>query len=480
MAKGTSIKDMPQDPLEGARNMDAPSGLPKTIDRFPEGIVTPPPSKSVSHRALICAALAGGERAIGRIKNLGASDDIDATRRGVMKIVSSWQGGEPGFSRKAVGRPDVLRAVGVGTDAEDGGGARVIDCGESGSTLRFLIPLAGLDGHEWVFRGRGRLLERPLALYRSVFEQSGGAFEQGADEVRVRGPLRSGVYELPGDVSSQFISGLLLALPLADGDSEISLTSPLESADYARLTADVMSAFGVDVVETGDGGDGVVNFDRITGWQISGGQSYKSARYTVEADWSQAAFFLCAGALGRRVVVDGMSPGSLQGDMRILGILKDMGCDVDAEMRAFPNRGVCHVRALAPLAGLNAVTVDARDIPDLAPPVAALACYLPGESRIDNAGRLRLKESDRFAALAGELSNIGADIRADGDALVIRGRDSLAGGRADAHGDHRIAMALAVAAIGCETPVELSGWESVSKSYPNFWWDFERTEKNET
>jgi 3-phosphoshikimate 1-carboxyvinyltransferase len=427
---------------------------PKTIHLFPEGIVTPPPSKSIGHRALICAALAGGKRAMDRIKNLGASDDIELTRRGVMQIVS----------------PDAGRS---------GGGARVIDCGESGSTLRFLVPLAGLDGREWIFRGKGRLMERPLSIYEDLFRRSGGTFERGADEVRVRGPLRSGVYELPGDVSSQFISGLLLALPQADADSEIVLTSPLESADYVRLTVDVMSAFGVDAQETGEGTVDGFGFERTTGWKAPGGQSYRSVRYHVEADWSQAAFFLCAGALGRRVVVDGLSPGSLQGDMRILGILKDAGCDVNAEMKMMSARGLCSVRALAPRTGLRAVTIDARDIPDLVPPVAALACSLPGESRIENAGRLRLKESDRLVALAEELSGIGADIRIDGDALVIRGKDRLAGGKADARGDHRIAMALALAAISCDGPVELSGWESVSKSYPGFWRDFEKTEKYE-
>ncbi|MDR1042754.1 MAG: 3-phosphoshikimate 1-carboxyvinyltransferase [Clostridiales Family XIII bacterium] len=454
--------------------------MEKTIDRFPEGAVTPPSSKSVSHRALICAALAGGEKAIGRIKNLGVSDDIDATRRGIVQIVSARNGAfsdgavDADFEAGADGyltKPNGLSA-GVATDA------RIIDCGESGSTLRFLIPIAGLDGREWIFRGGGRLMDRPLDIYKSVFEKCGGVFEQGDGEVRIRGPLRSGAYELPGDVSSQFISGLLFALPLLGGDSEIILTSPIESADYVMLTTDVMSSFGVDADEVGEGGDGVANFDRTTGWSIPGSQAYRSVKYVVEGDWSQAAFFLCAGALGRRVVVDGLSSGSLQGDMRILGILSDAGCDVSAEMK--PLRRACSVRALAPRSGLRAVTVDARDIPDLVPPVAALACYLEGESRIKNAGRLRLKESDRLTALAEELSKIGAGIRMDGDALVIRGKGSLDGGSADAHNDHRIAMALAVASIGCDNPVRLTGAESVSKSYPDFWRDFEKTEKYET
>jgi 3-phosphoshikimate 1-carboxyvinyltransferase len=431
--------------------------MEKTIDRYPEGVVIPPPSKSISHRAVICAAIAGGEKAVARIKSIGISDDIEATRRGVAKIVSAWSG--------------------QGGDTGDG---NVIDCGESGSTLRFLIPLAGIDGREWVLKERGRLRGRPLGAYEEVFRQCGGLFERGGGEVRVRGPLRPGTYELPGDVSSQFISGLLLAAPLLDGDSDIVLSSPLESADYVNLTIDVMSAFGVSVSVDGEGGDGVANFDRVTGWRIPGGQSYRSAKFSVEPDWSQAAFFLCAGAMGRRVAVSGLSPGSLQGDMRILGILKSAGCDVDAEMRMVPGRrGGGTFRALAPVSGLKAVTVDMRDIPDLAPPVAALACYLRGESRLENAGRLRMKESDRLDALAGELSNIGADIRVDGDSLVIRGRDSLAGGRADARGDHRIAMALAVAAIGCDGPVAITGWESVSKSYPDFWRDFEVSGKYE-
>ncbi|MDR0596357.1 MAG: 3-phosphoshikimate 1-carboxyvinyltransferase [Clostridiales Family XIII bacterium] len=441
----------------------------KLIERFPEGAVTPPPSKSVSHRALICAALAGGERAVRRVKNIGASDDIDATRRGI----------------------EIIRS---------GDNSRAIDCGESGSTLRFLIPLAGLDGREWVFRTKGRLIDRPLDIYEDIFRSRGGQLEKKAlakdaegesasggaytGEIRVKGPLSPGRYEMAGNVSSQFISGMLMALPLLGEGSEIILTTPLESGDYVRLTTDVMYSFGVAVREKSDGGMAgdpefalAADTASITGWEIPGGCAYQSVRYSVESDWSQAAFFLCAGALGRRVSVAGMSPGSVQGDMRILGILKDAGADVDAEMGLIRGRGTAVFRALAPHEGLRAVTVDATDIPDLVPPIAALACYLDGESRIENAGRLRLKESDRLEALARELGNIGADIRVEGDSLVIAGRKRLSGGNADAHGDHRIAMALSVAAIGCESPVGLTGWESVSKSYPNFWHDFEKTEK---
>ncbi|MDR2163531.1 MAG: 3-phosphoshikimate 1-carboxyvinyltransferase, partial [Clostridiales Family XIII bacterium] len=260
--------------------------MPKTIDRFPEGIVTPPTSKSIGHRALICAALAGGDRALRLVRNLGVSDDITATRCGILKLSAAFRGDGAISDPNSIGMEE-----------------RIIDCGESGSTLRFLIPLAGLDDHEWIFRGRGRLMERPLDIYKEAFALHGGEFVRRSDEVRVCGPLRSGMYEIPGDVSSQFISGLLLALPLTGGDSEIILASPLESADYVRLTIDVMSAFGVHTEEVGEGGDGIAHFDEVTGWRVPGGQSYKAAKYGVEADWSQAAFFLCAGALGRRVAV---------------------------------------------------------------------------------------------------------------------------------------------------------------------------------
>ncbi|MDR1797758.1 MAG: 3-phosphoshikimate 1-carboxyvinyltransferase [Clostridiales Family XIII bacterium] len=427
------------------------------IDRFPSGTVRVPPSKSLSHRAAICAALAGGEAAGAVVRGLGDSEDIRATVRGIARIVSR-DDGQP------------------------------VDCGESGSTLRFLIPLAAMAGGAWRFTGRGRLLERPLQVYADVFRAHGGEgsyFIQEDGEVRVRGPLLPGDYLLPGDVSSQFLTGLLLALPLAAGDSRLSLTSAAESADYVRLTVDVMRAFGVRANEeraAGQGagadadagtaasemradasteaagletlacGDAVVAAD---GYRIPGGQAYAPAAYTVEGDWSQAAFFLCAAALGRDVRVEGLRPDSHQGDRRAAALVEAIRTG-------------------------QGTVIDCRDIPDLVPPLAALACYARGVTRFVNAGRLRIKESDRLAALAQELSNLGAGVREEGDALVVAGvgdgqsptGSGLPGGRADAHGDHRIAMAVAVAAIGCRNPVRLTGADSVAKSYPHFWEDF--------
>lgn len=408
----------------------------KIIRAFPRGDVTPPPSKSVSHRGVICGALAaldgGGES---ELRGIALSQDIEATLGGIEAL---------GCRRRLDGGALYIRGGGVRREE--------IDCGESGSTLRFLIPVAALAETETVFTGRGRLMERPMKPYIDA----GIPLEQSDGRIAVRGPLRAGVYVLPGDVSSQFVSGLLFALPLLREDSEIRLTSPLESRAYVDLTIDMMGRFGVTVLPT------------ETGYRVPGGQRYRPATVTVEADYSQAAFFLGAAALGREVRCRGLLPDSIQGDRAILDILRSMGARVSFDGDA--------VTVAADR--LRPITVDAREIPDLIPPVAALCCFCDGVSHIVGAGRLRYKESDRLHALASELSKLGARVEEGPDSLTIRGAERLPGGRADAWGDHRIAMALAVAAIRCDGPVELTGASSVRKSYPNFWEEFEKEERH--
>jgi 3-phosphoshikimate 1-carboxyvinyltransferase len=328
----------------------------------------------------------------------------------------------------------------------------LINCVESGSTLRFLIPVAALSDRETVFKGKGRLLVRPMGAYDSVFAGTKTRFSHTQREIRVRGPLRGGLFRLPGDVSSQFVSGLLFALPLVEEDSEIRLESPLESRQYAEMTVDVMRRFGVEV-NVGE-----------QSFKLRGGQRYEPSEYTMETDYSQAAYFLGAAALGLDVRCAGLREDSRQGDKAILRILWEMGATITRE------DGVVSVHAER----LLPVTVDARENPDLIPPVAALCCYCEGTSRIVNAGRLRLKESDRLRALTEELGKLGARIKETADSLEIRGAPRLRGGRADAHHDHRIAMAVALAAIRCAEEVSLIGWHNVGKSYPNFWDDFEK------
>jgi 3-phosphoshikimate 1-carboxyvinyltransferase len=407
----------------------------RSIKLFPRGVITPPPSKSLSHRAVICAALARGES---EIRNVALSEDIEATLRGVEALGAEWRlsGGvlrvRGGFARRA----------------------NSINCGESGSTLRFLIPIAALSEEETVFKGKGRLLIRPMDAYSSLFAETAVRFSHTKREIRVRGPLRGGAFRLPGNVSSQFVSGLLFALPLAEEDSEIRLESPLESRQYVEMTMGVMRRFGVEA-----SGDGTV-------FRVRGGRSYRPSEYAVEADYSQAAYFLCAAALGLDVRCAGLNERSGQGDAAIIRILEDMGAVVTRK------DGLVSVRAER----LSPVTVDARENPDLIPPVAALCCFCEGTSRIVNAGRLRRKESDRLRALATELGALGAGIRETQDGLVIEGARTLRGGRVDAHHDHRIAMAVALAAIRCREEVRLIGWHNVGKSYPNFWNDFEKAE----
>lgn len=412
------------------------------IDRWPAGTVDIPPSKSLSHRALLCAALAEGESVLHRIDLAG--DDVAATAACLRALGAEL---DP--------RGATLRVTG----GIAGTGRVVLDCGESGSTLRFLLPLVLLSGRPAVLTGRGRLLERPMEPYLEALRSNGAQVRAAGGPIETAGGLAAGIYELPGDVSSQYVTGLLLALPLTEGESRIRLTTPLESAAYVDLTIDVMRAFGVTVESLPDG------------YRVPGGQRYQSAEYTVEGDYSGAAFFLAAGALGRSVGCRGLSNPSRQGDRAILDILASAGAIVEE----VPGLGL-QARAER----LRSVTVDVSGCPDLAPPVAALLCCAEGESRILGAARLRLKESDRLATLAGQLGNLGADIREDGDTLVIRGKPFLTGGTVDPHRDHRIAMAAAVASIRCLGPVEIRDPDCVRKSYPGFWDDFCRTAKEET
>jgi 3-phosphoshikimate 1-carboxyvinyltransferase len=407
----------------------------KQIERFPAGVVALPASKSYSHRALICAALAAAQGE-STISGLGTSEDIDFTKNAL------WLLGAKAFAENGV---TVVRAAPPAR-------GDMIDCGESGSTLRFLLPLAARGNRDIFFAGRRRLFQRPLGIYRDLFTQAGAEFEQRDYDVRVRGPLKGGIFELPGDVSSQFVSGLLFALPLLEEDSEIRLSTPLESSASAMMTQEVLEHFGIRLDET------------RTGYRVRGRQKYRPYVYNVEADYSQAAFFLAAAALGRPVTCAGLRPDSIQGDREILPILEKMGCKSH-----WSSAGVT-----VDAGRLRSVTVDAREIPDLVPPIAALCCFGDGVSHIVNAGRLRLKESDRLHALAVELGRLGANIVEDRGGLTIFGKPYLDGGEADSHGDHRIAMALAVAAIRCQQPVRLSGWEHVNKSYPSFWEDFEK------
>ena len=382
------------------------------------GEVRAPASKSQAHRYLICAALT--EHPV-RVENAGGSQDIRAT----LACLSA-----------------LLYADGT---------TRRLDCGESGTTLRFLLPLAGAIGADAEFMLSGRLPERPIEPLARELCAHGMSIERRGNMLRCSGALRPGVFTLPGDVSSQFISGLLMALPMLPGDSTLNITGQLQSAHYVAMTLEALRLSGISIIEN-DGG-----------YYIPGGQSYAAPEVmTVEGDWSNAAPFLCMGALSHSgVAVTGLNLCSVQGDRAVVPILRELGSKVEVhDDRVRVCRGELH-----------GVTIDAAMIPDIIPALAALAAAADGETKIINAGRLRLKESDRLDGTARLLRALGADARVDGDSLIIRGRPELAGGAAETNSDHRMAMAAAVAACACRGAVTVSDPGCVSKSYPGFWDD---------
>jgi len=384
------------------------------------GHVTPPPSKSQAHRLLLCAALTPGESVV---ENVAFSQDIRATLSCMEGLGAKWEETTPG----------TLRVTGAPMGDWTGEQPRM-DCGESGSTLRFLIPIALSVAGGGVFTGRGRLMQRPQKPYFDLFDEKGIGYGLEDGILTVSGRLAPGTYRLPGDVSSQFFTGLLYALSLLDAPSDIVSTTALESVDYINMTIDAMERAGVRVERGSDGRSYRV---------VPGG--YRPFTGRVEADWSQSGFWYAAAALGNEVEIDGMNAFSVQGDMVV----------------------AAHYLRLT---GAGDVTIDVADCPDLVPPLAVMAAVRTGTTRIVNAARLRIKESDRLASVTAVLSALGAEIEEHSDSLTIRGRDSLKGGvEVDCHNDHRIAMMAAIAATRCEEPVTLVGADCVKKSYPDFW-----------
>ena len=376
--------------------------LPGTL----KGTVTPPSSKSQTHRAVLALMLAQGE---GKLSNLAVSQDIQATQ----DCVAALKSGQPA---QADGLP-------------------LLDCGESGSTLRFLIPVALAVRGGGHFTGRGRLMERPQGPYIRLFEEKGISWNQEGACLTVAGQLEPGVYALPGNVSSQFITGLLYALPLLPGDSRIVLTTPLESRGYVDMTLDMLRRFDIKVEEQEDG------------FLVPGNQTYQARDLTLEADWSGAAFWYAANFLGAQVDIQGLNPDSVQGDRQI---------------------GTLYWKLARP----GDVDIDLSQCPDLAPPLAVMAAVRKGTTRFVNAGRLRMKESDRLETIARTLNALGAKAQVGEDTLTLEGVDHLEGGTVDGCNDHRIAMMAAVAAVACKEPVTILGAECVKKSYPRFWEDY--------
>ena len=383
------------------------------------GTVHIPASKSAAHRAIICAALCQGHSAV---RGITFSKDIHATI-GAMQAF----GVQCSVSEEAV----TFSGLHPAQTAE-------CDCCESGSTLRFLIPIAAALGIRTTFLGQGRLPQRPITPYLRELSKKGITFDyQNTMPFTISGQLTPGTFELEGDISSQFITGLLLALPLLKGDSEIVLTSPLQSKPYADMTLDMMARFGVTAAET------------EYGYRIPGGQSYQAQDVTVEGDFSQAAFFYAANALGSDIRLQNIPEKSAQGDRKVVEILRDMWYNKKSEY-----------------------IIHAQDIPDLVPILTVAASFCGRPVRIVGAERLRIKESDRLETTAAMLSALGGQVTVHPDGLEIHPVDRLHGGTIDSAGDHRIAMSAAIAATRADGEVCIRGAECVEKSYPAFWDDY--------
>ena len=472
------------------------------------GSVRAPSSKSQAHRLLIAAALSEHETAI-RCDDLSA--DITATvaclnalgaeivRDGEMLRVSpvfaalrAENGGRAARQAKsapvdeaqgacgaqaeapcdtasvpadkAVSANEMQGACACGAQAETvfaaaevaAGGERILRCGESGSTLRFLLPLCGALGVSAAFEREGRLPERPLKPLDEQLTAHGMAIQPDGALLHVSGTLRAGEYTLPGNVSSQYVTGLLMALPLIKGESVLRIEGKLESADYVAMTLDTLEKAGIRVEAIGGG------------FRIPGRQRYDvPAGSAVEGDYSGAAFFLCMGALSKAgVTVTNLDPVSKQGDKRVSEILARLGARVEYGADSVTVRR----------GSLRGAVIDASMIPDLVPALSAVAALCEGETRFTHAERLRLKESDRLTATKNLIAALGGDARETADGLIVTGKTQLAGGTVDPCGDHRLAMAAAVAACGCAGEVVVPDAQCVGKSYPAFWNDMKRLE----
>nr|MDD6336591.1 3-phosphoshikimate 1-carboxyvinyltransferase [bacterium] len=399
------------------------------------GSLQAPPSKSQAHRMAICAALADRPT---RIALEQTNQDIEATLSG-------------------------LAALGAGIERQPGaviitpGPApqhAVVDCRESGSTLRFLLPVAAQMGVCARFTGCGRLPERPIGPLAGALCAHGCRMDSPHLPLQLCGRLTAGDYVLPGNISSQFITGLLFALPVLEGDSTLTLSGTLESRGYVDMTLAALAAFGIRVQSLGNT------------LRVPGGQRYTSpGSLAIEGDWSGAAAFLASGALAGPVTVTGLDTASPQGDRAIAPLLERFGARVE---RVAGGVRVCSRGAL------HGCDIDCTDFPDLVPVLAAGACLAGGCTHLTGAARLRLKESDRLETTSAMLSALGADISQTPDGLAIWGKPSLPGGAAQSFGDHRIAMACALASIGCTGGVTLEGAGAVKKSYPAFFEDFKR------
>ena len=394
------------------------------------GEVTPPPSKSILHRYIIASSLAKG---ISKIQNISYSDDITATIEAMKKL-----------GAKIEKNNNYLLIDGSKTfDKEYLNNNAEIDCNESGSTLRFLFPLSIVKENKILFKGKGKLFKRPLNPYFENFDKYKIKYSYiNENEILLDGELKSGEYEIDGNISSQFITGLLFSLPLLNENSKIIIKGKLESSSYIDITLDCLNKFGINIIK-----------NSYKEFIIKGNQNYKSGNYQVEADYSQIAFFLVANSIGSNIKINGLNTNSLQGDKKIVDFIYKIDNWNKKEK----------------------LILDGSETPDIIPILSLKACISKKEIEIVNIARLRIKESDRLRAIVKELSKLGFDLLEKEDSILINSRKDFnkiinnSPVYLSSHSDHRIAMTIAIASTYYDGEIILDNLDCIKKSYPNFW-----------
>ena len=392
------------------------------------GELSPPPSKSVLHRYIIASSLAKG---VSKIENISFSEDIIATIEAMKKLGAKIEQKE---NYLLIDGSDTFKNLNENIE---------IDCNESGSTLRFLFPLSIVKENKVLFKGRGKLFKRPMTPYFQNFEKykiKHSYIDENA--ILLEGQLKAGIYEIDGNISSQFITGLLFSLPLLDGKSKIIINGKLESSNYIDISLDCLSKFGIKIIN-----------NSYQEFVIEGNQSYKVGNYRTEADYSQAAFFLVANAIGSKIKINDLSEDSLQGDKKII--------DYISEIDNWNSK--------------DTLVLDGSETPDIIPILSLKAAVSGKKIEIVNVERLRIKESDRLKATVEELSKLNFDLIEKKDSILINSRENFEVNKNEkaislsAHSDHRIAMMIAIAATCYDGEILLDNLDCVKKSYPNFW-----------
>lgn len=432
-----------------------------------------PPSKSIAHRHIICASLADG---VSEISNIAYSQDILASIDAMKALGASFDMKE-----------DTLKVCGIGSkvnwprshkeklavkdkscedlNINDKKEKIEINCKESGSTIRFLLPILTLFDKKFIIKAEGRLLKRPMDPYFEIFDREGVIYQENQESLSIEGgkKFRSDRFYIDGTVSSQFISGMMFLLPLLDHNSEIIIKNKLESKSYVDLTIDSLAKYNIEIEN-----------DSYRRFKIKGKQKYRHTDSYIEGDYSQAAFFVVANALGNEVDLTAISKDSLQGDRKILDIAREFGASVsfldESQKKGDTTGGTGEVEIMIREGVRKAYSFDGSDIPDIVPVLSLLATLSSGKTTIKNISRLRIKESDRIESTSCELEKLGADIVSGEDYIEINGVNGLKGDvTLDSHKDHRIAMMLAIAASICDTSIIIRDADSVKKSFPDFW-----------